>query len=516
MKFGAVAVQAIRRAWRRRSTTGSTDSGFTLVELLVVTVILPIVVGALALALVTVFTLQSGVQARLTNSADSQQVESTFANDIASSQNVTTASTSSPQCGSGIGTQLLGLEWNENPTTHQYATVVSYVSVPVTVGSKTTYSLLRLYCGSVPLNPPTVITPTSQITLSNNISAATAITPATIVPASQVTPAAAGWVASNTLINVALTATEPGTTNGTGQITYTVTGAPASVNPIAGSNGGPITSSSTSSCGFAYSGSGPYAGNLCFIDFSYLTGNALTNAETGCDEASISIPGGDTMFFCLGISGAPVSPYSLPTWPGGFLGNSGTNAGSQTGITPNYYNITNAGGGVSQPALYQSCEGSNVSTTPVIGNVDGCTANGSSPDGVTTLTLSNITILQANGLPAANWQLFSADAESTDPGESIVWSTGANGPVWNVLNNGYSWDTSSDPVGEACGSAQVNGVTTYATGLTGSGTNTVTCNGNGFSGTKTGTVIATTQQPSKVTLTITGAGLEGVSFGVYL
>ena len=115
--------------------------GFTLVELLIVTMILPIVVGAISVALVAVFSLQSSVTHRIAGSGDAQVMSSVFVKDVQSADQITTQT--SPQCGS-VGTQLLGLQWN--PSSGTYLTVVSYVEVAVTSGSTTSWSLLREYC----------------------------------------------------------------------------------------------------------------------------------------------------------------------------------------------------------------------------------------------------------------------------------------------------------------------------------------------------------------------------------
>lgn len=91
----------------RRSEGG--EEGFTLIELLITVVILPLIVGALTLALVSVFSLQGGVASRISDSGDAQTVSANFANDVQSAALLTTDSTSTnpPPCGSS--SQILGL-----------------------------------------------------------------------------------------------------------------------------------------------------------------------------------------------------------------------------------------------------------------------------------------------------------------------------------------------------------------------------------------------------------------------
>jgi len=507
---GTGAVAGRNTSSRGSSRSRAPDHGFTFIELMIVLTIVPLIVGALAAGLLAVFSLQTGVQTRLSNSSDAQMVTSTFANDVQSALIITTSSSTAvtPVC--GTGTRLLGLAWNET-TAHVFSTVVSYASVPATfLHGQATYALDRFYCTGGSSSPSSVTT------ISYNISGSTAVTPPTLSPSSANTMAAGSWIDTQGVQQVTFPIAEPDSTTNT--FAYTLAGVPAR-SASQTDAGQPITQATSTSCGFAYAGSGVYAGNLCFVDFSFLTGNALTAAEQNCVETSVLIPGGDTMYFCVGIAGAPVSSYTMPTWEYGFLGNSGTYNGQSTGVTPNYYDITNLTGGQSYPALYQSCEGNDVSQGLVAGtNINGCNVPGDtrgtngSGTGITTLTFSNITVVGPNGLPATNWEVFSADSESTDPGESITWSTGSGGPPLNVLNNGYSWDTTADPVGTACNAGA---------GLTGTGTTSVTCNGNGTAQTKTGATIVEAQTPASttsltLTITMTGTGLEGTAFGVFL
>jgi prepilin-type N-terminal cleavage/methylation domain-containing protein len=115
-----------------------TDEGLTLVELLIVLVIMPMIVGAISLGLISVFSLQSSVSTRLTDTGGAQVVSSTFIKDVQGAEEISTQTT--PACGSG--TQLLGLEWGLNQGTGKYQTVVSYNAV----GASSPYLLERQNC----------------------------------------------------------------------------------------------------------------------------------------------------------------------------------------------------------------------------------------------------------------------------------------------------------------------------------------------------------------------------------
>jgi hypothetical protein len=103
-----------------------------LVELLVVVVILPLVVGAITVALLSVFKLQTTTTNRISASGDAQIVSANFVHDVQSGATIWTVG--STQC--GAGTQVLGLQWGTGPTT------VSYVVVP----EGANYSLFRNVC----------------------------------------------------------------------------------------------------------------------------------------------------------------------------------------------------------------------------------------------------------------------------------------------------------------------------------------------------------------------------------
>jgi len=114
-------------------TKDSGEAGLTLIELVIVTAILPLVVGGLSVGLLAVFSLQSSISNRLSDTGDSQVVSSNFENDVQSAAQITTVSnlgySGSDQCGPNTQVQLMGLEWNPNTTGGGYQTIVSYAEV---------------------------------------------------------------------------------------------------------------------------------------------------------------------------------------------------------------------------------------------------------------------------------------------------------------------------------------------------------------------------------------------------
>ncbi|HEY5121649.1 MAG TPA: prepilin-type N-terminal cleavage/methylation domain-containing protein, partial [Acidimicrobiales bacterium] len=124
-----------------RHDQGSGERGFTLIELVIVASIIPLIIGAISAGLITILRLQSSVASRITASGDAQVLSSTFHKDVQSATSMTTLPSSTPQCGNSTS-QLLGLQWGSGGD----QTLVSYDSVPATVGATTTYSLVRDYC----------------------------------------------------------------------------------------------------------------------------------------------------------------------------------------------------------------------------------------------------------------------------------------------------------------------------------------------------------------------------------
>ena len=130
------------------------------------------------------------------------------------------------------------------------------------------------------------------------------------------------------------------------------------------------------------------------------------------------------------------------------------------------------------PAFYQTQEGS-----------------------TSVVSITNIQVLDSNGKPATGWGIVTGDAESTDQGESMTWTSDQ---ALNLIPN-----SPASPIGNAC-AAPVS-----PDGLTGVGTTTVTCSAT-VSSDKTGTVMLEASQPSSLTVQMVGTGLEAMFIGLLL
>lgn len=449
------------------------DGGFTLIELLIVTTIIPLIVGALAAGLYAVLTLQTSTAARITDTGDSQVVGASFTSDVQGAAYITTMPSSSPQC--GTGDQLLGLEWDLNSTSGNYQTVVSYVSVPETNSNGTTdYSLVRQYCTGGNLSSP------SDTTLSVDLPAGQG---APTVTCSTSCDAASSWVSTQNVTSVSFPITEPQS-----GYSYTLDAVPAD-SSAAVSSGQPIATGATTTCGFATPGTGTYASTLCFVDFSLLkTASNMTAATNGGLEISVALPNNYTMYFNLSISGSPLNAVAFPTWPGAFLGNS-------IGGTPFYIGVPG------DPALYQYESGS-----------------------TDTISVTGITVVNPQGVAATGWEAIGADAETTDPGEYITYTSNEDlsllpntptSPLGDACNE-PSGSSEANPDEAASGQSIDNGV---GTGLTGLGTTTVECQSTWQAGgatPRTGTSMVWAATPTSLSATIHGAGLQGYAFGLLL
>ena len=210
-------------ALRRLRAAG--EEGFTLIELVITLVILPLIIGAIAVALFVTFSEQAGVSTRVATSADAQVTSAYFVRDVQSAMYVTTTRTPSAaawpstagvtsDCGSGT-TLIVSLAWpsGQQPI-HDGATVVSYWRMAHNV-------LERDLCkGSA--------TPSSSITSRDYVLPLTHIL-LSCVTAGCGASAAQTWISAQTVSGVTLPATESltkGKYGTTRKYDYSLTAAP--------------------------------------------------------------------------------------------------------------------------------------------------------------------------------------------------------------------------------------------------------------------------------------------------
>jgi hypothetical protein len=486
------------------------DSGFTLIELCVVCLLLPIVVGAITYAFVFILTQRSAVAARVLDATDAQVVSSNFETDVHSALQITTDS-SATQC--GTGTQILGLRWDLD-SSGNYETTVSYV----TNVSGSPNSLWRNYC----VGGSTTATQSSEVAADIPASQG----PPSISYASGVSEnATTGWVSAQGITSVDLSITSPGS-----NYPYALIGDPAVNAGYASSS--TITNTTNAACNFASPGTGLYASTLCFVDFSNFTmaGDPTTycpgTGQTEIDAAVTNTP--FILKFCVQATGSPVAPSIIPTYTDpptseAFLGNN------------DFY-----GGIPGDPALYQTTEG---------GNENNC----NSDNGCSYVYFTKIEVLDGAGNQATGWSLVTGDAESTDDNEGMIWTTcpsvsnpGVDGNDELNFNSSYSACTTSSSApaftllpnskspysgfGNACfapdypnssvgwANFRISGVqydNIFTGTQTGTNTNTVQCFATVDSD-KTGTVMISAPQPSNLSVFMQGSGLEAVFVGLLL
>ncbi len=186
----------------------------------------------------------------------------------------------------------------------------------------------------------------------------------------------------------------------------------------------------------------------CWFDMSGYT-DSLARSAAG-QPFVVSLPGGATLSFTLKVSGNALLARAVPTWTGGAFGNS-----AFQGIA-------------GRPVLYTATNSSTV-----------------------TASLSGITVV-ANGSSGMPFVFVAADAESTNNGESLRFTT--DGDPWTVLAQIAYGTSAAYPV------------------LTGVGTNTV--NQTGVPGDVGSYAFATTGNLRNVTAQLVAGGLQGALFGV--
>ena len=196
------------------------DDGFTLVELLIVMIVLPLIMGAIGVSLLAIFKNQSVVSNRLTSSGDAQVVSASYYPDLQSSAQLTTQTSSSPQCGSGR--QVIGLGWQDSAGS---LTLVSYTVFSTgSINGVTSWGLQRSLCTGVSASQTGTVNPLSVTTLATNVPSSNVVPVATGLSCSVATGvcssaaamAAAGWASAVGVQSVKLTINDVGTSGSGG------------------------------------------------------------------------------------------------------------------------------------------------------------------------------------------------------------------------------------------------------------------------------------------------------------
>ncbi|HLN49026.1 MAG TPA: hypothetical protein VK251_05910 [Steroidobacteraceae bacterium] len=191
--------------------------------------------------------------------------------------------------------------------------------------------------------------------------------------------------------------------------------------------------------------------NYCWLDF---TGYNDALAQAGGQPFSFTLPDGSTLSLTLQVTtnrGNPaLNAHSVPSWSGSAIGNSGFN-----GIPGN-------------PVLYESQNGSTV-----------------------TVVLNNISVTPPLGSGVTDtYAIIAADGESSNQNESLQFTT--NGNAWAQV-------------------AQIPNGSNYPT-VAGVGSATVT--ETGVAGTVGSFAFASFNNPTQITATMVGGGLQGAIFAV--
>ncbi len=260
------------------------EHGFTLIELLIVVAILPMVVGAISMGILSVFTLHTSTSNRITDSANSQILSAYYIKDVQSAEQLTTQPTSSPEC--GTGNQILGLEWNSSQT------VVSYIVSPIS-GATTTYNLVRQECTFGNLS-----TPSTTTTLVTNISANQAAPTVTCSTTAISCASSTGWISAAGVSSVTITVLELSS-----NYSYSLSATPRLWTSLSGGvpTGGapyaPFMVLDPTSCNAFQAGQGTIT-----INSGSGTGNGILGVESTCPN-TVTVSNGGTITASSVITG---------------------------------------------------------------------------------------------------------------------------------------------------------------------------------------------------------------------
>ena len=354
------------RLWSSRRVPGDREAnrdelGFSLIELLVVIVILPLVVGAISVALLAIFKNEAPIANSLTSSGDAQVASSYFVQDVQGANWITT--NPSLSCGGVAGTLLLSIS-PDDVASSAIKKVVSYVEAPNS-GSGT-FALKRVTCTGGTGTPATNI----RVVAHN----ATTATTLSISPSTVQTAAASGWTATAApaTASVKLLLVEP-YRGSTSTISYTlnavprVTGTPGA-NPPGGFN--PILPVM-------------FVGNQC---------------------PSLSLTGGVSSLDAQNGSGQSGSGFVGYTQSQSQCTNQTTGSGQLKYASPAYYNVQDPFANLTPPPS-PSTSGLGAGSCSATTCTDGL-YGASTTGGYSNGTLTNVTVDPSLGGPTKNLVVF--------------------------------------------------------------------------------------------------------------
>jgi hypothetical protein len=202
-------IRTLQRRLALQRAAGASEAGVTLTELLVVLVIMPLILGAIAAAVITSFQDQQGVSSRLTDSSSAKTTSAYFVRDVQSATSVTTnqATTSPAQCGSGT-TFELGLSWG-NPAAG--TSVVTYWATSV-AGTPATWNLVRQFCTNGSTTPLSSVNVASGLLSVPTLPTPTPAFTAVVTPQSQANAANTNWTSTAGTSSVAIGALQSAST----------------------------------------------------------------------------------------------------------------------------------------------------------------------------------------------------------------------------------------------------------------------------------------------------------------
>jgi hypothetical protein len=369
------------------------------VELLVVVVVMPLVAGAIAIAMLSILTEQNSVASRTSNAGDTSVLSATFVKDVQSAQQLTTNHSPSAPPACGTTSPLLSLQWPLSSTT----AVVSYAVQPR--GSSS--SLFRYYCKYTSDSDSLVSTTVVAHSVQKSPPLTAAVTGATCTQwgctaGGEPAAAAGGWTSAVGVSGVTFNVLAPqATASGTTTYSYTLTGVPRVTNNASRGATPP------GHAPFLILGTGSPAVSCLGHDSISVTGTAAINS-TGTDiqtNGNASFSASTAYVGNTSASGAYSGSNISPATP------------TQTGIT------------TSDPYAGMP--------TPVVEPVPGTVPAGSTYDGLSVFTDSN---LQADG-PGIYLNAVSVTSAMTISSGTYIFQNGLS-----LAGNGGLTGSGSGPV----------------------------------------------------------------------